>query len=85
MPYVAHTWFPREVAGQVHVASALPRSFSGPDWSFSYLAGKLVEVRSAVAAAGLTAGIGLVQEAQDIGETWSVGVYGSCPGPGLRP
>jgi recombination protein RecA len=66
---LAHTLFPSEIARHVGFASELPRSFAVPGWYLSYLAGKLVELRSKEASAGLTAGLGLVRSAQEAHET----------------
>ena len=69
MSNLAYTWIPPEAASHVRFATSLPQVSGHPAWDFFYLAGKLVELRSAVSSAGLTAGLGLVRCAQEAGET----------------
>jgi len=64
MSNLAHILRDPTLVKYVHTADTLPQSFSPPKWSVAYLAGKLVELRSAAASAVLTAGISLVHKAQ---------------------
>ena len=69
MSNLAHILLDPMVAKYVHTADSLPQAFSRPKWSVTYLAGKLVELRSKRGSAVLTAGLGLVQQAQASLET----------------
>jgi recombination protein RecA len=64
MSNLAHILLDPTVAKYVHTADSLPQAFSQPQWSVTYLAGKLVELRSTRSSAVLTAGLDLVQKAQ---------------------
>ena len=82
MSNLAHILLNPTVAKYVHTADTLPQPYFRSKWSVSYLAGKLVELRSKTGSAVLTAGLGLVQKAQAKLETT---VWVTSPGSVFFP
>lgn len=53
------------IVKHVRTADMLPQRLVLPQWTLSYLAGKLIELRGSGASAVLTAGLGLIRGAQE--------------------